>query len=72
MPGIGTFRRNPRRLVDDQSFALISYYRQCDRGMSGFVWPDGGGLLGQPTLLVEAWSVIEDALHKAKEGIEQT
>jgi len=39
--------------------------------MSGHVWPDGGGLLGQPALLVEAWNVIGDALHKAKEGKEQ-
>ena len=39
--------------------------------MMGFVWPNGGGLLDQPNLLVEAWSVIGDALHKAKEVKEQ-
>lgn len=43
-------------------------FRQCDRGMAGFVWPDGGGLLDQPNALVDAWSVIGDALAKAKDG----
>jgi hypothetical protein len=36
--------------------------------MQGHVWPDGRGLLDQPNLLVEAWSVIGDAIHKAKKG----
>lgn len=39
--------------------------------MSGHVWPDGGGLLDQPNLLVEAWVVLSGALHKAREGKEQ-
>jgi hypothetical protein len=39
--------------------------------MAGFVWPDGGGLLDQPNLLVEAWSVIGVALERAKKGEEQ-
>lgn len=50
---------------------MISLYRQCDRGMSGYVWPDGGGLLNQPALLVDGWNIIGGALHRAKEGLEQ-
>lgn len=57
--------------MPEQVFTLISLYRQCDRGMSGFVWPDGGGLLQQPTLLVDAWGIIGDALHKVEKGKEQ-
>jgi hypothetical protein len=39
--------------------------------MMGHVWPDGAGLLDQPNILVEAWSIIGNALHKAKEGKDQ-
>ena len=61
------FRTNPRRLVDEQCFKLIRLYHQCDRGMAGHVWPKGE-LLDQPNVLIEAWSVIGQALERAKKG----
>lgn len=39
---------------------------QCDRGMSGMVWPDDGGTLDQPSLLVEAFQVIAAARAEMK------
>ncbi len=42
--------------------------RQCDRGMAGHVWPDGGGLLDQPNVLIEAWNVLGRAMALAKDG----
>lgn len=36
--------------------------------MAGFRYPDGGALLDQPLVLLEAFGVISDALHKAKEA----
>ncbi len=37
-------------------------YRRCDKGMSGRVWPDGGALLDQPQILIDAFDVIADGL----------
>jgi hypothetical protein len=42
-------------------WALISLYQQCDRGMAGYVYPDGGSVLDQPLLLIEAFAVIGSA-----------
>jgi hypothetical protein len=41
---------------------LVRLYQQCDMGMSGIAWPDGGALLGQPLKLVQAFNVIGSAL----------
>lgn len=41
-------------------------HARCDRGMAGFVYPDGGALLDQPLLLLEAFAVIADAKAKAR------
>ncbi|WP_285199448.1 hypothetical protein, partial [Klebsiella pneumoniae] len=67
IPGAGTFKANPRHLIDDELFDLIRTYRLCDRGMAGHVWPDGGALLDQPNVLVEAFAAIGSALAAAKE-----
>lgn len=40
---------------------------QCDRGMSGVVWPDGGALLDQPVRLIEAFNVVGAALEQYRE-----
>jgi hypothetical protein len=34
--------------------------------MSGSVWPDGGGLLDQPNMLIEAFNVIAIAKSNVK------
>lgn len=36
--------------------------------MAGFVYPDGGALLDQPLLLLEAFAVIADQRARLKEG----
>ena len=43
---------------------MISLYRQCDQGMAGRVWPDGRAYLDQPVVLIDAFSVIGNALHR--------
>jgi hypothetical protein len=40
---------------------LLNLHRDCDRGMSGMVFPDGGSVLDQPLLLLQAFAVIADA-----------
>lgn len=40
---------------------LLRLYNRCDRGMAGFVYPDGGAVLDQPVLLLEAFDVIAAA-----------
>lgn len=45
---------------------MVRIYRQCDRGMAGHVWPDGGALLDQPNQLIDAFQVIGAALQRFK------
>ena len=45
---------------------LLRLYNQCDRGMNGFVYPDGKAVLDQPLLLLDAFAVIGDALSRIK------
>jgi len=45
---------------------MIRMYQQCDNGMAGRVWPDGGALLDQPCKLVQAFNVIADAMVKGR------
>lgn len=50
---------------------MVRLYHQCDRGMAGMVYPDGGALLDQPLVLLDAFAVIADQkslLSKAKRG----
>lgn len=61
------FYDNPRRLIGEEEYALVRMHGQCDRGMGGQVYPDGGALLDQPNLLIEAWDIIgaAKARHRA-------
>lgn len=36
--------------------------------MAGHVWPDGGGLLDQPNVMLDAWTVLVVAMDRAKKG----
>lgn len=45
---------------------LLRLFNQCDRGMAGMVYPDGGSLLDQPLVLLDAFAVISDAKVKVK------
>ena len=38
-------------------------YKRCDKGMAGRDWPDGGASLDQPCVLIEAFTVIGNALY---------
>lgn len=62
------FFDNPRRLIGEEEFALVRMHGQCDRGMSGHVWPDGGALLDQPNLLIEAFETIGSAKARRREA----
>ena len=46
---------------------LVRLYRQCDMGMAGMRYPDGGAPLDQPLLLLDAFAVIGDQFHKLRE-----
>lgn len=39
---------------------MLRVHALCDRGMAGFVYPDGRSLLDQPVLLLDAFAVIAD------------
>lgn len=45
---------------------ILRLHSQCDRGMSGMVWPDGGAVLDQPLVLLDAFAVISDQISKAR------
>lgn len=47
---------------------MLRLHSQCDRGMAGYVYPDGGSVLDQPLVLLDAFSVIGDQLVKVKKG----
>lgn len=51
-------------------WALLRLYSQCDRGMAGYVYPDGRSLLDQPLPLLDAFATIADqqALLKKRDG----
>ena len=66
--GVGEFRTNPRELIEASDLELIHIYRQCDRGMMGHVWPDGGALLDQPNVLIQAFNIVGNAFHELKKA----
>jgi hypothetical protein len=39
---------------------MIRLFEQCDRGEHGCIYPDGGPVLDQPLLLLDAFAVIGD------------
>ncbi len=47
---------------------MVHLYLQCDRGMSGMVWPDGRALLDQPLKLVQAFNVIGAAVAEVRKA----
>lgn len=51
--------------MSDEHYALVALHSHCDRGMAGQVYPDGGSVLDQPLVLLDAFAVIGDA--KARE-----
>ncbi len=49
---------------------MLRLHSQCDRGMAGMAYPDGGPVLDQPLLLLDAFAVIGDAKARAKKNDE--
>lgn len=47
---------------------MLRLHSQCDRGMNGYVYPDGGPVIDQPLLLLDAFSVIGDAVAREREA----
>ena len=45
---------------------MVRLFQLCDKGMSGIDFPDGGPVLHQPIVLVEAWGVISHGLAEAR------
>ncbi len=43
---------------------VVNLYRQCDNGMAGLRYPDGGCLLDQPAVLLSAFAVISHQFHE--------
>lgn len=54
--------------MTDLHWHMLRLHSQCDRGMAGYVYPDGGSVLDQPLVLLDAFSVIGDQLVKVKKG----
>lgn len=47
---------------------MIRLYRQCDKGTAGIAYPDGGAVLDQPTVLLDAFAVIGDQLFRCRDA----
>ena len=47
---------------------MIRLYNQCDRGMAGMAYPDGGALLDQPLILLDAFAVIGTQIGLMRKG----
>lgn len=45
---------------------LLRLHSQCDTGMGGMRYPDGGALLDQPLVLLDAFDVISRAVAALK------
>lgn len=45
---------------------LLRIHSQCDMGMAGSRYPDGGALFDQPLLLLDAFATIGDAVSRAR------
>lgn len=52
--------------MSQTDWALLRLHGQCDRGTAGMVYPDGGAVLDQPLLLLDAFATIADALARAR------
>lgn len=52
--------------MTDEHWTLLRLHSQCDMGMGGTRFPDGGAVLDQPLVLLDAFATIGDAIHKAK------
>lgn len=55
-------------MISDDDLDLLRLFHQCDRGLSGMVWPDGGSLLDQPAVLVQAFNVISNELARLRKS----
>ncbi len=47
---------------------MIRLYRQCDKGTAGLAYPDGGAVLEQPLLLLDAFAVIGDQMFRCRDA----
>ncbi|WP_156313495.1 hypothetical protein [Erythrobacter sp. SG61-1L] len=45
---------------------MLKIHSRCDRGMAGYVYPDGGAMLDQPCVLLDAFATIGDAIARAR------
>lgn len=45
---------------------MLRLHSQCDRGMAGYVYPDGGAVLDQPLVLLDAFAAIGSAVADAR------
>lgn len=52
--------------MTDDHWSLLRLHGQCDMGMAGMSYPDGGAVLDQPLVLLDAFAVIADAKAKVK------
>lgn len=47
---------------------MLAVHAHCDRGMAGLVYPDGGAMLDQPLLLLDAFAVIGSAIANTRKA----
>lgn len=47
---------------------MLRLFNQCDMGMGGIRYPDGGGVLDQPLLLLDAFGVIGDQMSRLRKA----
>ena len=52
--------------MTDDHWALLRLHSQCDKGMAGLHYPDGGSVLDQPLVLLDAFAVISSAIAGLK------
>lgn len=45
---------------------LLRLHAQCDRGMAGYVYPDGRAVLDQPLVLLDAFRAIGAQLAQVR------
>lgn len=51
---------NPRHLVTRGTWDYVALWQQCRSGMGGYAaWPDGGGVLNQAALTLEAFETLD-------------
>lgn len=60
------YKTNPKNLLEPQIFDMVTLWRAYQGGMGSGILPDGGGLLDQANIMIEAFNIMSYAETRLK------